>query len=60
MQNYANILLSSELLEFIDSLPAPELFGRPLGRCDEEFLQLHSDFIVSQVLLLGLVYALDI
>ena len=39
----------SELLEFIESLEAPELFDVKLPRCDEEFLQLHADFIVSQV-----------
>ena len=39
----------SELLEFLDSLNAPQLFEEKLPRCDEEFLQLHSDFIVSQV-----------
>ena len=39
----------SELLEFIDSLKAPELFQVKLQACDEEFLQLHADFIVSQV-----------
>ena len=39
----------SELLELLDSLPPPVLFGRELSRCDEEFLQLHADFIVIQV-----------
>lgn len=39
----------SELLEFLDSLTAPQLFEEKLPRLDEEFLQLHSDFIVSQV-----------
>ena len=39
----------SELLEFLDSLNAPQLFEEKLPPCDEEFLQLHSDFIVSQV-----------
>ena len=39
----------SELLEFIESLEAPVLFDVKLPRCDEEFLQLHADFIVSQV-----------
>jgi len=39
----------AELLEFIDKLEPPALYGDILQRCDEEFLQLHSDFIVSQV-----------
>eukprot|EP00091_Calanus_sinicus_P016591 TRINITY_DN36030_c0_g1_i1.p1 TRINITY_DN36030_c0_g1~~TRINITY_DN36030_c0_g1_i1.p1 ORF type:complete len:142 (+),score=41.75 TRINITY_DN36030_c0_g1_i1:55-480(+) len=39
----------AELLEFIDKLDPPVMFGQVLPRCDEEFLQLHSDFIVSQV-----------
>merc|ERR1740137_15848 len=39
----------AELLEFIDKLDPPVLYGEILPRCDEEFLQLHSDFIVSQV-----------
>ena len=39
----------SELLEFIGEMEAPVLFDEELPRCDEEFLQLHSDFIVSQV-----------
>ena len=39
----------SELLEFLDSLNAPQLFEEKLPEVDEEFLQLHSDFIVSQV-----------
>ena len=39
----------SELLEFLDSLNAPQLFEEKLPPLDEKFLQLHSDFIVSQV-----------
>ena len=39
----------SELLEFVSQLPAPALYGETLAPCDEEFLQLHADFVVSQV-----------
>ena len=39
----------SELLEFIDTLDPPTMFGKTLGRVDDEFLQLHSDFVVNQV-----------
>merc|ERR1719483_1671079 len=39
----------SELLEFIDRLDPPIMFGNTLGKVDDEFLQLHSDFIVNQV-----------
>ena len=39
----------SELLEFVSHLAAPALYGEKLPPCDEEFLQLHADFVVSQV-----------
>ena len=38
-----------ELLEFVSQLEPPVLYGTRLAECDEEFLQLHADFVVSQV-----------
>ena len=49
VQDHGGQLEYSEMLEFLDSLTAPQLLGKTLPKCDEEFLQLHSDFIVSQV-----------
>ena len=38
-----------ELLQFVSQLEPPVLYGERLAQCDEEFLQLHADFVVSQV-----------
>ena len=49
VQDYGGQLEYSEMLEFLEGIPPPELLGKSLPKCDEEFLQYHSDFIVSQV-----------
>jgi len=38
-----------ELIEFINDLPQPNFHGKLLPIVDEEFLQLHADFLVTQV-----------
>ena len=39
----------SKLLEFVSELPAFVLYGQPLEPVDEEFLQKHAEFLITQV-----------
>ena len=38
-----------ELLEFVRTLESPTFFGEKLPACDDEFFQLHSNFIIEQI-----------
>ena len=38
-----------ELLGFVRNLESPSFFGEKLPPCDDEFFQLHSNFIIEQV-----------